>query len=94
MGKYQIANVPIPAYAVLYVAVFALMSPWDVAVRLLSAAAITVAVGVAARLLQAGWLLRRRHAPTLADASVGADRRAMAAGQSPRAAAAERVSAV
>lgn len=84
MRNYQIANVPMPTYGALFVAAFALMSPWNVAVRLPSAAAIVVAVGLVAKLLQAIWPLRCRNAPTLTEARAAADCRAVATGRAPR----------
>lgn len=94
MHRYQIATVPVLAYAALFAGVFGLMSSWGVTVRLLAALAIVTAAGVLAKMLRASGLLRRRNGPTVAQARAEADSRGVAAGQSPRDTAGERASAV
>lgn len=94
MRRYQIATVPVLAYAALFAGVFGLMSSWGVTVRLLAALAIVAVAGVLAKMARASRLRTRRTGPTLAQARAGADRRGATAGQSPRDAAGERASAV
>lgn len=94
---YRVATIPPTALALLFVAVFALLSPLHVIVRLLVALAIVAtATGIAGLVLAARrrGIMGRPTAPTAAEARAEAHRRAAVAGRAPRPSDSGRVSAV